>query len=375
MMNSKKRKIIFSVGGGKGGVGKSIFSVSLGTALAKDGYRTVLADLDLGAANLHTYLGIVSETPTIADLILKKTASLEELLMETSVRGLNLISGAEFVPGMANPAHWMKLKIMRHVKSLPADYVILDLGAGVHFNTLDFFGVSDRGIVITAPEPGAVMNAYGFIKAALFRKLQNIFRRHSAIGPVIDAETQKKEAEKILTLDWLTEKIRGTAPDMLPLMDEVRQSFTPVLVVNRIPAEQKNVLVENLIDLCSNKLGVHLDHLGNLPEAQTISNYLLDIPAFLESEAGSLYCETVEKIKNRLVNQYKIDRRNREVKSDFTDEEISEIIALMEGLDNSIFRDSTRDTWKLRMYFKPADVVQYLIGRGVCHDVFYESSS
>ena len=374
-MNSKKRKVIFSVGGGKGGVGKSIFSVSLGTALAKDGYRTVLADLDLGAANLHTYLGIVSETPTIADFILKKTASLEELLMETSVHGLNLISGAEFVPGMANPAHWMKLKIMRHIKSLPADYVILDLGAGVHFNTLDFFGVSDRGIVITAPEPGAVMNAYGFIKAALFRKLQNIFRRHSAIGPIIDAETQKKEAEKILTLDWLTEKIRGTAPDMLPLMDEVRQSFNPVLVVNRIPGEQKNVLVENLIDLCSHKLGVHLDHLGNLPEAQTISNYLLDIPAFLESEAGSLYCETVEKVKNRLVNQYKIDRRKREVKSDFTDEEISEIIALMEGLDHSIFRDSTRDTWKLRMYFKPADVVQYLIGRGVSHDAFYESSS
>lgn len=374
-MNSKKTKIIFSVGGGKGGVGKSIFSVSLGTALAKDGYRTVLADLDLGAANLHTYLGIVSETPTIADFILKKTASLEELLMETSVRGLSLISGAEFVPGMANPAHWMKLKIMRHIKSLPADYVILDLGAGVHFNTLDFFGVSDRGIVITAPEPGAVMNAYGFIKAALFRKLQNIFRRHSAIGPIIDAETQKKEAEKILTLDWLTEKIRGTATDMLPLLDEVRQSFNPVLVVNRIPGEQKNVLVENLIDLCSHKLGVHLDHLGNLPEAQTISNYLLDIPAFLESEAGSLYCETVEKVKNRLVNQYKIDRRKREVKSDFTDEEISEIIALMEGLDHSIFRDSTRDTWKLRMYFKPADVVQYLIGRGVSHDAFYESSS
>ncbi|UCE71960.1 MAG: hypothetical protein JSU99_01240, partial [Nitrospiraceae bacterium] len=235
--------------------------------------------------------------------------------------------------------------------------------------------VSDRGIVITAPEPGAVMNAYGFIKAALFRKLQNIFRRHSAIGPIIDAETQKKETEKKLTLDWLTEKIRGTAPDMLPLMDEVRQSFNPALVVNRIPGEQKNVLVENLIDLCSHKLGVHLDHLGNLPEAQTISNYLLDIPAFLESEAGSLYCETVEKVKNRLVNQYKIGRRKREVKSDFTDEEISEIIALMEGLDHSIFRDSTRDTWKLKMYFKPADVVQYLIGRGVSHDAFYESSS
>jgi len=375
MMHNKKTKLIFSVGGGKGGVGKSIFSVSLGAALAKDGYRTVLADLDLGAANLHTYLGIVSETPTIADFILKKAASLEELLVETSRNNLSILSGAEFVPGMANPAHWMKLKIMRHIKSLPADYVILDLGAGVHFNTLDFFGVSDRGIVLTAPEPGAVMNAYGFIKAALFRKLQNIFRRHIAIGPIIDAETQKKDAEKKLTLNWLTEKIRETAPDMLPLMDEVRQSFAPALVVNRIPSGQNNVLVSNLLDLCSDKLGVQLHHLGNLPDVREISNYLLDIPAFLDADAGSLYFETVQKIKNRLMNQYKIDWRNKQSKSDFTDEEVTEIIAFMEGLDDNIFSDSNRDTWKLRMYFKPADVVQYLISRGVTHDAFYEISS
>lgn len=105
-------------------------------------------------------------------------------------------SGAEFNPGVTSPAHWMKLKLMRHLRSLSADYIIIDLGAGVHFNTLDFFGISDRGVIITAPEPGAVMNAYSFIKGALFRKMQNIFRNHSEVSRMIDAETKSSESEK-----------------------------------------------------------------------------------------------------------------------------------------------------------------------------------
>ena len=96
--------------------------------------------------------------------------------METSVPNLGFISGAEFVPGVTNPAHWMKLKLMRHLRSLPADYVIIDLGAGVQFNSLDFFGISDHVVVITATEPGAVMNAYSFIKGALFRKMLSIIK-------------------------------------------------------------------------------------------------------------------------------------------------------------------------------------------------------
>ncbi len=218
MKIKNKSGMILSVAGGKGGVGKSIFSVALGTKLAMDGSSVALVDLDLGAANIHTYTGIIKKTRTIADFILKKVPSLEELLLETTQPNLKIVSGADFVPGMANPAHWMKLKIMRHVKALPADYVIIDLGAGVHFNTLDFFSMSDRGIVVTAPEPGAVMNAYSFIKSALFRRLQNIFRRDPDIGPVIDAETKKTGGEDRFTIEMLTEKVRTLSPEMLPLI-------------------------------------------------------------------------------------------------------------------------------------------------------------
>ena len=371
MKADEKNKIIFSVAGGKGGVGKSIFSVALATVLAKDGNRVALVDLDLGAANVHTYLGIIKKTPTIADFILKKVSSLEDVLIDTSQENLKAISGAEFVPGMANPAHWIKLKIMRHVRALPADLVIIDLGAGVHFNTLDFFGMSDRGIVVTAPEPGAVMNAYGFIKGALFRKLQNIFRKHPDIGPIIDGETKKTGSDSNFTLDSLTGHIKTVAPDMLPLIQEVEKDFSPALVVNRIPEMQTHLLVKNLISLCREKLGISLEHVGNLPDRPEITNYLLKIPEFLYIRSGRSYLESVQHIVDRLLKQAWSTHEDTETKSDFSDQEVEEIITFMESLDNSVFDSTSRSALKIRMYFKPAEVVQYLISRGVTHEAFY----
>ncbi len=364
-----KKDLIFSIGGGKGGVGKSIFSISLGVVLAKMGHKVVLADLDLGAANLHTYLGIFRKTPTIADFILKKVTSLEALLTETPQKNLKLISGAEFVPGMANPAHWMKLKIIRHVRLLPADFIIIDLGAGVHFNVLDFFGISDRGIVITMPEPGAVMNAYGFVKGALFRRLQNVFRNHPEVGPIIETEARRMDGEKGFTLEWFSQKVEDIAPDMAPLITEVKGAFNPSLVINRVPEGQAHVLVKNLIALCREKLGVSLSHCGNIPDSREISNYLLNITRFLETREAKPFLIAMQQLAGKLIQAPGTGTRDA-VSHDFTDEEVEEVVRLIETLDEEVFSGTNRDVWKLRMYFKPHKVVDFLVSRGVKHGAF-----
>jgi flagellar biosynthesis protein FlhG len=365
---------IISIGGGKGGVGKSILSIALGTFLARRGSSVVLADLDLGAANLHTYLGIRGRTPGIADFILGKMPSLENILVETPVPRLGLISGAEFVPGATNPAHWMKLKLMRHLRALPADYVIIDLGAGVAFNTLDFFGISDRGVVITAPEPGAVMNAYSFIKGALYRKMQNIFKNHPDISALIEAETKMGDSEKRFTLEWLSEKLRSNAPDLLPLIDEIEQSFTPSLVINRAPEGQTHVLVKNLISLCGEKLGITLEHAGDLPDVREISNHLLNVTRFFDLPAGEPYYTAAGEIARRVLGGAAQTNGKKAKVFDFSDEERDEIIGFIDTLDERVFNKSKKQAWKLRMYFKPADVVSYLISRGITHRLFYNSA-
>jgi flagellar biosynthesis protein FlhG len=371
MDTNRQSKTIFAVAGGKGGVGKSIFSVALGTTLALQGERVALVDLDLGAANVHTYLGITGQTATIADFILKRVATLEEVLIETSQKNLRIVSGAAFVPGMANPAHWMKLKMMRHITALPAEVIIIDLGAGVHFNTLDFFGMADRGIVVTAPEPGAVMNAYGFIKGALFRKLQNIFRKHPDIGPIIDEETKKTAERSSFSLEWLKRQTLRLDPDVLPLIQEIEKTFWPALVMNRVRKDQKHVLVSNLVELCEDKLGLVIEHTGNLPDIPEIADYLLNIPVFIQSREGRPYRESVQAIAEKILPAGIISPGHAEVRRDFSDSEIEQIVLFMESLDASVFSSVSRNAMKLKMYFKPAEVVQFLVTHGVRHELFF----
>jgi flagellar biosynthesis protein FlhG len=373
-MNAERKAAnILAVGGGKGGVGKSILSISLGTALARQGQSVVLVDLDLGAANLHTYLGILGRTPTIADFIVNKTPSLENLVVETSEQNLCLISGAEFVPGVTSPAHWIKLKLLRHLKALPADYVIIDLGAGVHFNTLDFFGISNRGIVITQPEPGAVMNAYSFIKGALFRKMQNIFKNHPDMSREIDAETKNQNSEKRFTLEWFKETLNRVDPTLLPLIEEIEQSFSPALIINRAPEGQAHLLVKNLIALCKERLGITLEHVGDLPDVREISNHLLNVPRFLSLPDGAPYYAASQKIIDRILKIGTADDLKKARVYEFNDEQEAEILQLIETLDQRVFSAATKNTWKLRMFFKPSEVISFLISRGVTHPLFYKS--
>ncbi len=368
-MKSENSAIIFSVGGGKGGVGKSIFSIALGVSLAKNGYSVILIDLDLGAANLHTYLNILGKTPTISDFIFKKVSSLEDILIKTSQKNLMFISGADFVPGMANPAYWTKLKIMRHIRALPTEYIIIDLGAGVHFNVLDFFTISHKGIVITVPEPGAVMNAYSFVKGVLFRRLQNVFRNHPDIGPVIEAES--KRSEDVFTLEWLAEKVKCMAPDVLPLVQEIGDTFCPSLVVNRISGSQTHILVDNFLSLCRRKLGVEMEYIGNIPESREITYYLLNVPKFLNISEGKPFYSSIEKIAERLTRTSKTDLQ-KENTYIYSDEEIEEVIRFIDSLDDKYFTGTNKNIWKLRMFFKPSQVSDFLSSRGLSHESFYK---
>ena len=100
---SEYRPKIWAIGGGKGGAGKSVVSTIMAFWLARMGNRTILVDVDLGGANLHTLLGIKSPARTLNDFITRKFESLEDICIETEEKNLRLISGASDVLSLANP--------------------------------------------------------------------------------------------------------------------------------------------------------------------------------------------------------------------------------------------------------------------------------
>ena len=156
---AKDMATIIPVASGKGGVGKTLLVSNLGVSLARRGKTVILVDLDLGSSNLHTLLGIKNRYPGIGSFIYKHESSLESLLVETGMPQLYLIPGDSLFPGTANLQYFMKLRIMKELSRLVADYVLLDLGAGSAYNTVDFFINTHNGLNVNPPQKTAQHNS------------------------------------------------------------------------------------------------------------------------------------------------------------------------------------------------------------------------
>lgn len=163
---------IIPIGGGKGGVGKSFIAANTGALIAQRGYRVVLVDLDLGGPNTHTFLGLKSPKGGMNSFLNKTVDTLEKAAAPTPFPNLFFVGSTHCSMEIANLYHAQKLKLINGIKGLSFDYVILDLGAGTNFNTLDFFLISDKGIFICTPEPTSIENSFRFIKAAYLRRLK-----------------------------------------------------------------------------------------------------------------------------------------------------------------------------------------------------------
>jgi flagellar biosynthesis protein FlhG len=158
---------VISIGGGPGGAGKSLLAVNLGVYLAQLGRNVVVANVDPAGAGLHTLLGIDPKPQPIAE-------AGEEPKSEpiaTSIPGLVLMP-AVHDPGGALLRAGKKARWLGKIRDLPADYVLLDLGAGISHTTLDLFAASDVGVCVTVPEPPAIESTYRFLRALFVRQMR-----------------------------------------------------------------------------------------------------------------------------------------------------------------------------------------------------------
>ena len=112
---------ILAVGGGKGGVGKTLVSLATSLALAELGKTVTLIDADLGGANLHSMLGVHTPGKSLYDFFRNKDMDFSSLVTPTPVPNLNLICGAPGTVGMANIQYWEKLKTIRLFRELDSD--------------------------------------------------------------------------------------------------------------------------------------------------------------------------------------------------------------------------------------------------------------
>ena len=288
---------IIAVGGGKGGVGKSLFAVNLAVLLCQRGFDTVIADLDLGGANLHLYLGDRKMSKTINQYLNNKVADLQDTITENR-HGPRLIGGDSSELGAANIGFARKLKLMRAFRKLKADFVVVDLGGDISFNILDFFLAADYQLVMCAPEPAAYLDAYRFIKVALYRKLTRLFGAESKFLPMKDVKLEQLIEQaispnaklRVKRIEQLVELVSKEQPQSLGILNEAIADFRPMLLLNKV-AEGKDIsqIVDTVCNVSKKMLSLNVDYLGQIPVSTELERSALElIPVVAQNPDGEL---------------------------------------------------------------------------------------
>jgi flagellar biosynthesis protein FlhG len=273
------RNRIIAVGGAKGGIGKSIFAANLGMMLSSLGFRTTMVDMDLGGSNLHIYLGH-KQTPeiTLNDFLNRKVTFLKDTAVECK-QGPSLIAGNSGTLGAANISFQTKMRLIDNIRKLNVDYVILDLGGGTDFNTLDFFLASDLGIVLTTLDQSAYLEAYAFIKTALQRKLNRLFsadssfpaQRNTALKEIVVKGTHASEKDLPRTIQTLLKKVANMDPVSFPLIADEILNFAPRLVINHCFDHRAACRVASTLRLVAcQRLSIDIDYAGTISKHRII---------------------------------------------------------------------------------------------------------
>ncbi|SPF31495.1 Site-determining protein [Candidatus Desulfosporosinus infrequens] len=154
---------VIAVTSGKGGVGKTNFTVNLALALAEYGQRIIILDGDLGLANVDIAFGLTARY-TIEHL-LSGEKTIEEILL-SGPRGIGIIPGGSGVQELANLERDKLMHVIANLGRLEkmADLLIIDTGAGLGKTVTNFLRAADDIIIVTTPEPTSVTDAYGLLK-------------------------------------------------------------------------------------------------------------------------------------------------------------------------------------------------------------------
>lgn len=305
---AKSPRRIWSIGGGKGGTGKTFIAANLGLLLSENHLRVNMIDADLGAPNLHTFLGVRKPHLTLGDFIYKKGGTLAEVMSDTCRPGLKLAAGSNQHLYMANLRYFQKLKLLRHIKKLNHGHTIIDTGGGIYFNGLDFFPISDLGVLVINPDPASIENAYQFLRSVTLRILKFSVREHEIDALIKRTVEGRHRVPK--SIQGLLELVHSEDPNSAELLVEALAKIRPCLIINKARREDDALLGKSIVDVVRKYLAIDLRFVGTVPYDEKVSLSLRNLTPYVSAHPHSKATYVLRVIADRLLSSESVGRLN-----------------------------------------------------------------
>ena len=193
-----------------------------------------------------------------------------------------------------------KNKILNKLSEIDADYILLDLGAGTSFNTLDFFISADQGILTALPEPTSIENTYRFIRSIYHRKLK-MAEELLEVGPLIDRALNAKMQSQSTPAELIDRVIEINEEKGLLLKAEI-EKLSPKLVINQARTQADVDIGHSMKIICKKYFGIQLDYVGFLDYDATVWQSVKKRKPLLMEFPNSSLVNSFDRIVHRLLN-------------------------------------------------------------------------
>lgn len=249
---------VIAITSGKGGVGKTNFTVNLALALQEAGKNTLIFDADLGMANIDVVLGVVPSY-TLAHVI-KRQKRLQEIIL-TGPKGVKVLPGSSGSIELSSLSEQQIQNLISQWRNLEGkfDFILIDTGAGIHQDVLNFLKAADDIIVLLTPEPPSITDSYGLIKVLSQQKLQ------SSLYLVINQATSKEEGQRIFR------RVANVIQEFLGLQIELLGSIPYDEKVSAAVKSQRPFFLEYPNSAAAKGMSKIIQKLLNLPPKKPVA--------------------------------------------------------------------------------------------------------